>query len=153
MTKRKGKGRGVRAQRRRRFVQKRLPIAHDVYNRAVTLLYGERDEINRALAYELGTNEHALPQMSTGRHIVHESASGFEADYICIVWGSRAYEIGTLMHEIVHFVGHALRRAGMPHTAESEEAYCYYAQWIADRCLRAMWGKWARSNNWLGRPR
>lgn len=143
--------RARRPSRRRRLVHKRFPLDDDMFCRALTLLYGDRDEINRALAYELDTNEHALPRMCSGRHVVHESAaSGTESDYVCIVYGSRAFEVGTLLHEVAHFVGHALRSAGMEHTNESEEAYCYYMQWIAQRCLRAMWGHAARANNWLG---
>ncbi len=120
------------------MINRRLPS--NVYRREITLLYGTTAEINAVLRKQLGADGHALclETCSEGKWICY-ARGGFEADYICVVRNrSRAAEFSALAHEVLHHVGHTMRTAGVPFTAETEEAYCYYHHWVTDQCLQLM---------------
>jgi len=121
--------------RRRRF-----PIRHNIYSRAITFLHGTAAEINAALKRDCpkGDEHRDLSSDCIGRYVIYVQ-NGYEADYICIVKRSNKSEmIGALAHEVFHHVSYTLRKAGMPLSNESDEAYCYYFGWVFRNCLEAM---------------
>lgn len=120
------------------MIRKRFPMRGDVYRRALTFLYGSRDDINARLRKELGIEGPLLEPSCDGKYVIYQS-SGFEADYLCVVdLDDRNREFAVLAHESLHYVAHTLRRAGMPFTDDTEEAYCYYQQHIIEKCMREM---------------
>lgn len=118
----------------------RFPIRHNVYNRAITFLFGTAREINAVLKRDcpLGEELLQLEPSAIGFWRIYRQ-DGYEADYICVVKRRDNTEmLASLAHECLHHTGHVLRRAGMPLTDESEEAYCYYFGWVFRNCLEAM---------------
>jgi hypothetical protein len=130
----------MKARARKRLIVRELPFHENLYGRDVTLLYGTRDEINRRLRRILpGDPAHNdLSVASRGKWILWENREGYLRDLICIVRSSPARELSALAHEVLHHTGNTLRHAGIEHTEATEEAYCYYLQWIINRCLVAM---------------
>lgn len=125
---------------------KRLPIRENLYSRAVTVVYGERGDISAYLqrqvrAAGLGDDYEALAPNSLGRWVCIER-NGFLADYICVVkQRDPERSLSVLAHEALHHTCEVMRRAGLTLSTDSEEAYCYYHQWIVARCLEVMKGK------------
>jgi hypothetical protein len=121
------------------MIAKRLPP--DVYNRAITFLYGTLDDINARLRRECPDEFEELRVSLLGHYKMYIHSGGYEADYLCVVrTGTRDEQFAVLTHEAFHLVGHALRNAGIPLTEDTEEAYTYYLQWITRHCLRMMKG-------------
>lgn len=118
----------------------RFPIKQNVYNRSITFLYGTAKEINAALerACPKGDVHEPLTPADVGHWRVY-TYHGLDDDFICVVQGhSNAAQLAALGHEVLHHVNYALRAAGLPLTRKSEEAYCYYFQWVFRNCVEAM---------------
>jgi hypothetical protein len=122
---------------RTRLIAHAFPVAGNIYNRAVMLLYGTRDQINRALiAACQDEREVAMEPSSIGRWVCYRHDDGLETDFLCVVRRSDRNEaMAVLSHEALHHTAHALRNAGMEFTEATEEAYCYYHGWILRQCL------------------
>jgi hypothetical protein len=111
--------------------------AANVYFRRIVLLYGSREEINHVLVRVLGADQ-AIPENMHGRwcRIEDRYRAG---DYIAVVrQPTRDLDACILSHELWHHASHTLRHAGIEHTRETEEAYCYYHSWLMEQCLRWM---------------
>lgn len=123
----------------RTLKRRRLPA--DVYRRCITLLYGTLPEINAALKKDCPIDFVPLHPYCEGHWKCYVHA-GFEADYLCVVWHpSREHMMAVLGHEALHCASHALRTAGIAHTEDTEEAYCYYQQWLVEQCADIMRGR------------
>ena len=127
------------------MIRRRLPM--DVYNRAITLLYGSVEEINAVLRRDVRHIDEppesapVLARNALGKWVRY-CHNGYDADYICIVKrGTLAGQMAVLTHEALHCASHALRMAGIAHTDETEEAYCYYHQWLFVQCAMLMRGR------------
>lgn len=122
------------------MIRRRFPLRHNLYARAITFLCGSAPEINRVLRRECpkGEEHRDLSPDCIGRWVLYVE-DGYEADYLCIVTRRDKNEmLAALAHECLHHVNYALRKAGMPLANESDEAYCYYFQWVFRNCLDAM---------------
>jgi hypothetical protein len=123
------------------MIRRRFPIRQNLYSRAVTFLYGTTHEINAVLKRDYPGTDNDPATLSVdciGKCVIYVQ-DGYEADYICMVKRrDRPEMLAALAHECLHHVAHVLRKAGMPLTYESEEAYCYYFQWVYRNCLEAM---------------
>lgn len=124
------------------MIRRRLP--QDVYNRCVTLLYGSVAEINAVLMRDVRNIDEppesapVLTTSSLGKWVCY-CHNGYDADYLCIVArGTLAGQMAVLAHEALHCASHALRKAGIAHTEDTEEAYCYYQQWLVAQCAMRM---------------
>lgn len=109
----------------------------DIYNRYLTLWYGTREEINRAIVRLNLSGCEPLGPTVMGRYVVIIE-DNYPADYIMIVkakWVGT--EIASLAHECLHFVCYVLRRAGVVLTDESEEAFTYYLENTMKQCFEA----------------
>lgn len=127
------------------MIRRRFPIEHNVYNRAVTMLVGTADEINRALKRDCPpteTHEDLRTDAAAYWRVFRED--GYEADYLCLVRDGNprarltASEISFLAHEVMHHTSHALRTAGLDLSRKTDEAYCYYLGWMLKQCLRVV---------------
>ena len=120
--------------------RRRFPIRQNVYARAVTFLYGTASEINAVLNRDFPRGQDAQQLQSSGIGIwCVYTQDGYEADYICVVKRrDKTEELSSLAHECLHHVSHVLRKAGMPMTYDTDEAYCYYFGWVFRNCLEAM---------------
>lgn len=119
------------------LIAKRFPLRENVYNRAVTFLFGSIDQINTRLRRDTPDEKDFWPieESALGHWRIIKQA-GYEADYICIASDtSRAEQMQALAHECLHHTSHALRMAGLPLKRSSEEAYCYYLGWMVDKCV------------------
>lgn len=117
----------------RRLVRRRLD--GDVYSRAITVLYGTIEQINHVLRTECPVDHQDIRSMCNGHWRLYPH-NGYEADYLCIRRGlTRTTEAAVVGHEAAHVTFHALRFAGLKLTEESEEAFCYYHQWIVRNVL------------------
>lgn len=115
------------------MVYEQFPVEDDIYRRCVTFIYGSREQINKAIPKDAKPIE----PCGNGKWIVYEHNGGFQADFICVVRAKTVdEEFAVLGHEALHHVGHVLRTAGIAFTDETDEAYCYYHQWIVERCMR-----------------
>lgn len=123
----------------RKIVRRQLPL--DVYNRAITFLYGTAEQINAELVRDIGKDAPMLAPSNLGKWVQHEHG-GYLADYICVVRGRSAESrVVALAHECLHCAIDTLRHAGIPLTDASEEAYTYYHQWLLVQCLLVMRGR------------
>lgn len=124
-----------------KLICRRFPVDRDPYSRAVTFLYGSVDQINAYLtrkAKQCDDEFTPLGENNLGRWEIF-TKDGFEADFICIVRRRDLnHTVTSIAHETLHYVAHALRSAGIEFSRETEEAYCYYQQWIMQRCLDAL---------------
>lgn len=128
------------SKRKSDLVRHRFPVKDNVYNRAITLLYGSVDDINEVLEADTPVSEKFVPlEPSSAAHWRVIEEDGHEADYICIVHkGKWIDELAALSHEALHHVCHAFRSARLPLTEDSEEAYTYYLGWIVTQCLAVL---------------
>lgn len=124
----------------KKFIAKRFPLRENVYNRAVTFLYGSVDQINDRLRRDTPDEKDFWPvQTNALGHWRVIKQDGHEADYICVANDCDPSELmPVLAHECLHHTSHTLRTAGMRLKKSSEEAYCYYLGWIMEQCVRAM---------------
>lgn len=122
------------------MIRRRFPIRQNVYNRAITFLFGTVADINAVLQRDcpIGEEMLQLEPSSIGFWRVYRQ-DGYEADYICLVKRRDRNEmLASLAHECLHHAAHVLQRAGMQLTRETDEAYCYYFGWVFRNCLEAM---------------
>lgn len=115
----------------------------DVYNRAITFLYGTTDEVNAYMKKVFPKDWDPIGVQCNGHWCVRER-NGYEADFIILikrrrqtsmrVW--RTNELAVLAHEAFHCASHILRHAGIPHIQETEEVYTYYQGWLMRQCAR-----------------
>lgn len=122
------------------MIRRRFPIRQNVYNRAITFLYGTANEINAVLRRDCPATDELLElaPSAIGFWRIY-TQDGYEADYICVVKRrDRTEMLASLAHECLHHTAHVLRKAGMPLTRKTDEAYCYYFGWVFRNCLEAM---------------
>jgi hypothetical protein len=74
--------------------------------------------------YHVGPNKGKTWQLSTGQQIVQVPVP------------MNAAQIALLGHEVLHAVSFVLRKAGIEHTDETEEAYTYLHQFVMHQVLR-----------------
>lgn len=121
----------------------RRRLEWDVYNRAITFLYGTTDEVNAYMKKLFPTEWDGISVQCQGHWCVRER-DGYEADFIMLIRRKRhttprvfrTNELAVLAHETLHCASHILRHAGIHHTQETEEAYTYYQAWLMRQCAR-----------------
>jgi hypothetical protein len=119
------------------MIVRRLP--YGVFNRCITFLYGTVDEANRYFARHCPIEFTKLHPSCQGHWKCYAHSGGYEADFIFIRRQPRVRtRMRYLAHEALHCASHALRRAGLPHNEETEEAYTYYQEWIVRECEAAV---------------
>lgn len=131
----------TRTKRARKLVHVRFPTSGDVYNRAITFLYGSTAQINAVLERETPKGDEFRPlRPGVTAHFRVYVNNGYDAQYLCLIAENRGaiYEMSALAHEVFHHVAYTFSKVGLPLTDESEEAYCYYLEWLIRKCLNAI---------------
>lgn len=122
------------------MIRRDFPRSDDVYGRHVVLLYGSNKWINDQLQKaSKGMAREYDDDVFGSYRIVHQNGGGNKA-FICVSKqkGKPLNEASVIVHECAHHVFDTLNNRSIRITRRTEEAFCYYLDWMVNKCLRAM---------------
>ena len=114
-------------------------IDDPVYDETIDVFVGPVDELRRAIRRMWG--QRAVDELelddSPGKVLQHEDKAGVITFVVWLRgWHGRSFDYGVIAHEATHLTARVLRVVGVKLCEESEEAYCYFTEFVYKTILK-----------------